>query len=104
MPVFKQSRRALIFEKYKFTPYPINIDSSLDKFVPSPITKVQFSYSLFNPTTLSILATGDFENIKGELFLNNKKVHIDITDKKLVNKFKSQLVKGENGWYYETSL
>ncbi len=82
----------------------IKIDSSLEKFVPSPITKVQFSYSLVNPTNLSILATGDFENIKGQLSLKNRKVHIDIADKKLVNKFKSQLIKGENGWYYETSL
>ena len=82
----------------------IDIDKSLQKFVPSPIKKVQVAYSLANPTNLSILVTGDFENINGQLSLKDRVVHIDITDKKLINRFKSQLRKGENGWYYETSL
>ena len=62
------------------------------------------AYSLANPTNLSILVTGDFENINGQLSLKDRVVHIDVTDKKLINRFKSQLRKGENGWYYETSL
>jgi len=82
----------------------IDIDKSLQKFVPSPIKKVQVAYSLANPTNLSILVTGDFENINGQLSLKDRVVHIDVTDKKLINRFKSQLRKGENGWYYETSL
>jgi len=82
----------------------IRVNSSLDKFIPSPILKFQLAYSIIDPTNLSILITGDFENITGRLSLKDKKVHIDITDKKLVNKFKSQLTKGKNGWYYETSL
>jgi len=82
----------------------IDIDKSLQKFVPSPIKKVQVAYYLANPTNLSILVTGDFENINGQLSLKDRVVHIDITDKKLINRFKSQLKKGENGWYYETSL
>ena len=82
----------------------IDIDKSLQKFVPSPIKKVQVAYSLANPTNLSILVTGDFENINGQLSLKDRVVHIDVTDKKLINRFKSQLKKGENGWYYETSL
>jgi len=82
----------------------IKVDSSFDKFVPSPITKVQISYSLSNPKNLSLLVIGNFENIIGELSLVTKKVHIDVTDKKLIAKFKSQLKKGEKGWHYETSL
>jgi len=82
----------------------IDIDKSLQKFVPSPIKKVQVAYSLANPTNLSILVTGDFENINGQLSLKDRVVHIDITDKKLINRFKSQLRLDENGWYYETSL
>ena len=82
----------------------IKIDNSLDKFVPSPITKVQIAHSLINPQNLSLLIIGNFENVTGELSLVDNLIHIDITDKKLVDKFKSQLKKGDKGWYYETSL
>ncbi|SFV52529.1 hypothetical protein MNB_SV-9-1536 [hydrothermal vent metagenome] len=82
----------------------IKVDSSLDKFIPSPILKLQASYSVTNPLKVSLLATGDFENVNGAVYLESKTVHIDISDKKLINKYKSQLRKGENGWYYETSF
>jgi hypothetical protein len=82
----------------------ITVNSSFSKFVPSPINKVQIAYSLANPKNLSLLITGDFENLNGNLSINDKKLHIDVTDKKLIQQFKSQLKKGENGWYYETSL
>jgi len=82
----------------------IKTDSSMDRWIPSPILKVQLSYALNNPKNISILTTGDFEDTKGELSLIDRRVHIDITDKKLISKFKSQLKKGDKGWYYETSL
>jgi len=82
----------------------IKIDTSLDKFVPSPITKIQVAHSITNPLNLSLLVIGNFKDVTGELSLVNNLIHIDITDEKLVNKFKSKLKKGDKGWYYETSL
>jgi len=82
----------------------IKTDSSLDRWIPSPIIKLQLSHSILNIKNISLLATGGFENVTGELSLVDKTLHIDIRDKKLIDKFKSQLKKGDKGWYYETSL
>jgi len=82
----------------------ININPTFPNIIPSPITKLQVSYSLVDPTNLSILVTGNFEDLNGNLSIKDKNIHIDVTDKKLIKKLKSQLKKGENGWYYETSL
>ena len=82
----------------------IKVNDSFSAFVPEEISHTVLMHSLLSPLKVFLTSSGDFGLAEGEIALKERKIHIEFTDVKKLGKLRSQLTKGEKGWYYETSF
>ena len=80
------------------------LDDSLKAMLPQTTDKVLLTYSLLSPLTVWIHAEGVFGTLEGSADLKERKLHIDFTEVKEIGTIRSELKKGERGWYYEKSF
>ena len=80
------------------------VDKSLQNMMPAEVDHLVATYSLLDLTTFHIEADGSFGTVNGEVSLTGRMVHLDFTETKKIDTIRSQLKKGEKGWYYETSF
>jgi len=80
------------------------VDKSLQNMLPAEVNHLVATHSLLDPTTLHIEANGSLGRLAGEVSLTGRTVHLDFTETKKIDTIRSQLKKGEKGWYYETSF
>ena len=80
------------------------LDDSLKAMAPQQTDKATLTHSLISPLDASIYAEGSFGGIEGSIDLKERKLHLDFNETKEIEMIRSQLKKGEKGWYYETSF
>lgn len=82
----------------------LRMDDSLKTMVPQETEKAVLGHSVMAPFSVSVEAVGSFGSMAGEIYLNERKVHLDFNESKNIAMLKPQLKKGEKGWVYETSF
>lgn len=82
----------------------IEVDDLLKSKVPSAITELSASHSIFSPLSLALDANGSFGRAEGELSLLEGTVRVDLVESKDISTLKPYLKQDEKGWYYETSF
>jgi len=80
------------------------LDDSLKAMAPQQTDKATLTHSIISPLVASIYAEGSFGGIEGSIDLKERKLHLDFNETKEIEMIRSQLKKGEKGWYYETSF
>ena len=80
------------------------LDDSLKAVLPQTTDKILLTYSLLSPLTVWIHAEGVFGRLEGSADLKERKLHIEFTEVKEIGTIRSELKKGERGWYYEKSF
>jgi len=80
------------------------LDDSLKAMAPQQTDKATLTHSIISPLDASMHAEGSFGGIEGSIDLKERKLHLDFNETKEIEMIRSQLKKGEKGWYYETSF
>ena len=80
------------------------VDETMRAKLPTHIADATINYMVWNPLNIVTDAQGSFGGLQGFANLQERTVHLDFNDSVGVNAFQSNLTKGENGWYYETSF
>jgi len=87
----------------KINLHKIAIASSLKSMLPQNIDDINITYSVLSPMKANISANGDFGELKGYMDFN-RTIHLDFVKVGDIKKFKRELKKNENGWYYENQF
>jgi hypothetical protein len=87
----------------KINLHKIAIASSLKSILPQNIDDINITYSVLSPLRANISANGDFGEVKGYMDFN-RTIHLDFVKVGDIKKFKRELKKNENGWYYENQF
>jgi len=82
----------------------IELDNSLADMIPTKLDAVSFSHFIWKPYEVKVLGEGDFGTFRGVINMNERKIHLDITEIIDLGVLKSQLKEGEEGLYYERSF
>ena len=82
----------------------VEVDDDFKSFVPQNIEKTIIVQQILAPTKAYITSMGSFGLAEGTVDLTAHKVRLDLIDAKDIKTIKSQLKKGDKGWYYETSF
>jgi hypothetical protein len=82
----------------------IQPNNMINKVISTDIDRVDISHSILDPLKVSIDGSGGFGDIDGLVWLDEKRVRVNIYDQKLISKLRALLKKDDKGWYYETSL
>jgi hypothetical protein len=82
----------------------IVVDKSLRSMLPPELSLLQVTHFLVDPLHLRIFAKGSFGTVEGSVSLKEHMVHLDFVEAKDIRTIKSNLKKGEKGWYYESSF
>lgn len=80
------------------------LDDSLKAMFPQKTDKVFLTHTLLSPLTVWVHAEGIFGTFEGSIDLKERKLHINFTEVKEIGTIRSELKKGEKGWYYEKSF
>ncbi len=82
----------------------VKLNSMLDRLISTEIDRVDMVHSITDPLKVSIDGSGGFGTIDGLVWLDEKRVRVNLYDQKLISKLRAFLKKDDKGWYYETSL
>ena len=80
------------------------VDDSLKTMIPQETTSAVLRHSIRSPLDVSVVASGSFGSLTGNIDLNERKVHLDFNESKNIQMLKPALKKSEKGWVYETSF
>jgi hypothetical protein len=82
----------------------LRIDTQLRVMLFDGAKRVTLIHSVLDPLNIHIDAEGSFGLLSGIVSLKDHRVHIDFSDIKKIGTIKSNLKKGEKGWYYESDF
>jgi len=102
MDVDSSSLTTFVFYN-KINLHKIAVASSLKSMLPQNIDNISITYSVFSPKKANIHANGDFGEVDGYIDFN-RTIHLDFVKIGDIKKFKRELKKNENGWYYENKF
>ena len=80
------------------------VDESLKTMIPQETTSAVLRHSTLSPLDVSVMASGSFGALTGNIDLNERTVHLDFNESKNIQMLKPTLKKSEKGWVYETSF
>ena len=80
------------------------VDESLKTMIPQETTSAVLRHSALSPLGVSVMASGSFGALTGNIDLNERTVHLDFNESKNIQMLKPTLKKSEKGWGYETSF
>jgi len=80
------------------------VDDSLKTMIPQETTSAVLEHSILSPLDVSVMASGSFGALTGNIDLNERTVHLDFNESKNIQMLKPSLKKSEKGWVYETSF
>jgi hypothetical protein len=88
----------------KITIDNLSVDEVLHSTVPEHIQKATATYSLLHPWYAVLDANGSFGLGHGKFKFKKKRIRVDLTEVKKIEKIKSMLKKSEKGWFYEKTF